>query len=69
VLYRDVIPGLSKNLKLLIYYELRVMWPIFVKYELLTAVIMKTALFSDVKPTVKNNFTEIEMQLISPTSV
>ena len=45
------------------------MWPIFVKYELLTAVIMKTALFSDVKPTVKNNFTEIEMQLISPTSV
>ena len=69
MLYRDVIPGLSKNLKLLIYYELRVMWPIFVKYELLTAVIMKTALFSDVKPTVKNNFTEIEMQLISPTLV
>lgn len=30
---------------------------------------MKTALFSDVMPAVKYNFTETEMQLIYPTSV
>jgi len=69
VLHRDIIPGSSKNFKLLIYYELTVMWFIFVKYELLTAVIMKTALFSDVMFAVKYNFTEIGMQLISPTSM
>jgi hypothetical protein len=45
------------------------MWPIFVKYELLIAVIMKTDIFKEVMPAVKYNFTEIEMQLISPTSV
>jgi hypothetical protein len=45
------------------------MWPIYVKCELLIAVIMKTAVFWDVIPAVKYNFTEIEMQLISPTAV
>jgi len=45
------------------------MWPIFVKYELLIAVIMKIAVFKDVMPAVKYNLKETEMQLISPTSV
>jgi len=45
------------------------MWSIFVKYELVTAVIMKAPLFSDLMSAVKYNFTEIGKQLISPTSM